>query len=313
MAQHVYSGVFVCPVTGSTPSCEIIRTKLMASQWIMFPILKKKNWFVWLISHGVVYVNVCYVVIIWLSANSWQKNVADVRQEQATRNSPAVSRLERWRKITRAGLKVLVGKFPAACRKLVMDTLLPLDMMFPCAFHPCFADEFEALRATSQLQIVVASLTPGTINLCAVLSTWASVRARRRGLAEKAKKSSIGCVAPSCLPLPSDRIAVSRLAVLSSGDDGDGAPIFFAGQFSKFQNVRTEYIFCRLLPTSSQLNALGQLVIKISADVFALIQEAFTGPRALFAILLFCLVHTSHICCGPHRLTYNVRPKITWS
>ena len=191
-----------------------------------------------------------------------------------------------------------VDLLPSDTRLTAPEVLRNPDYLPPSGIHPAFRETFKEVTRHSSLQMVMANLPgSGTWSTCGVISTWASTRARRQNgkqlkageseqAAAKAKAKatakptvkSIGAVAPCTIPVPSTRVGMVRLVVLSREDKEGGVLQFSAGRFATFVAVPTQSIFCQILPNDSEWDKYGNFVAKAVGNFATLINKCFHAP-----------------------------------
>ena len=95
----------------------------------------------------------------------WQREAGMTRHIMATRHSSATSRLQRIRDAANSTLHLSIyEKLSADILPMARDTLRSLDVVYPCAFHPAFAEEFKEVQKEGCLSLCMASLVPGKLD-----------------------------------------------------------------------------------------------------------------------------------------------------
>ena len=143
---------------------------------------------------------------------------------------------------------------------------------------------------------------------CAVISTWASTRKRRQsgkqhtegdvdGAKAKAKAKakptlgSIGAVAPCTIPVPSNRIGMVRLMILSR-EAKDANIVFSAGRFAQMLTVPTQSIFCQIIPSSSEWTKGGNFSATALDKLADILHKCFHAPTPTLHSDCVCYVFT---------------------
>ena len=190
-----------------------------------------------------------------------------------------MDRMQRWKKAAKKTLSSqLIGKFPLTLKGIAESTLQLIDTVMPCAIHPAFKDKFADLSTTlGQYHICMVSIDDIRIQACAILSVYATVRARRAALKPK-ESSHVGCVAPSTLPCEVTRCALARVAILTREIRNDGGTTFYATRFSKFIVVPCEWLLCSVVSNAkSYLDKKGNVNVDLDAGESDVIEKAFGG------------------------------------
>ena len=238
------------------------------------------------------------------------KEMAQFRDIMTTRFTEQGRRIDFWYKASTKLLGGQIDLLPSSTRDLANEVLRNPDYLYPSGTHPAFRTTFAEATRPSCLQMVMATV-PGYTSwqTCAVISTWASTRARRQSgqvtsesAAAKAKAKAnpkqtvgnIGAVAPCTIPVPSTRVGMVRLMILSRGNK-DSNIVFSAGRFATMLTVPTQSIFCQLIPSTSDWTKGGNFSAMASDKLAELLLKCFHAPTP--KLHSDCIYLPIFLCC----------------
>ena len=186
--------------------------------------------------------------------------------------------MQRWSSAARKTILTdMLPKIPSGLKGVAAGLFSVIDIIMPCAIHPAFKDGFSDLSTKlGQYHICMVSIDNVRLQVCAILSLYTSVRARRAAL--KAKEGTrVGNVAPATLPTESSRCALARVAFMTM-EKVDGAMNFYATRFSKFLVVPCELLLCSITAvTTSYLDKKGNLKLRLTGAETDVMDKAFLG------------------------------------
>ena len=109
------------------------------------------------------------------------KEMAQFRDVMTTRWTEQGRRIDFWYKCATKLLGGQIDLLPNDTRLIAPEVLRSPDYLHLSGMHPAFRETFKDVTRHSELQMVLAHL-PGfeSWQACGVISTWASIRARRQ-------------------------------------------------------------------------------------------------------------------------------------